>query len=262
MLISWPAFTAPDGKPLAAGTMSLAIGAGGSVSLALVPNEGATPNGTYYKVVLKLEDGTTETEYWSIPKRTPVKVSEVRSQVVPASVAIQMASRTYVDSTLAGKADDGKVIHVTGDEVVSGVKQFAASPLVPIPTLAGAIANKSYVDSAVASIGAGDFLRKGGDVMLGSFDTGRRPHQHEPCGEPSLCRPPGRGTHEFDGTKAGSRKRYANHAWRHPVRVAISVDPGSHRRCGNVRHRPDSARLRRLGQLHESQAHRRSGSSR
>jgi hypothetical protein len=169
MLISWPAFIAADGKPVAAGTMSLAIGNGGSVSLALVPNEGATPNGTYYKVVLKLDDGTTETEYWSVPKRTPAKVSEVRSQVVPASVAVQMASRNYVDSTLASKADDSKVIHATGDELVGGLKQFSLSPLVPAPTIAGGVANKSYVDTLVASIGTSDFLRKSGDAMLGSL---------------------------------------------------------------------------------------------
>jgi hypothetical protein len=175
MLISWPAFTTSDGKPVAAGNMSMAIGAGGGVTLALAPNEGATPSGTYYKVVLKLDDGTTETEYWAIPKRTPIKVSEVRSQVVPASVAVQMASRNYVDSTLSGKADDGAVIHKAGDEVVAGVKQFAMSPLVPSPGVNAAVANKAYVDSSIASIGASDFLRKTGDAMLGSLTLAADP---------------------------------------------------------------------------------------
>src|SRR3954467_11397704 len=94
LLISWPSFTSSDGKAVVAGSMNLSMAAGGNVTIALVPSEGATPNGVYYKVVLKLDDGTTETEYWSVPKRTPVKVSDVRSLLVPASVAMQMASRT------------------------------------------------------------------------------------------------------------------------------------------------------------------------
>lgn len=139
MLISWPAFVTSDGKPVAAGTMTIAISPGGNVSLALSPNEDATPSGTYYKVVLKLNDGTTSTEYWTVPKKSPVKVSEVRSQVMPASVAMQMASRQYVDS------------------------------------VASAAAPKSYVDAQIASIGTGDFLRKTGDAMLGSLTLANDP---------------------------------------------------------------------------------------
>lgn len=170
MLISWPAFVTSDSKPVAAGSMSLPIGAGGSVMLALAPNEGSTPAGTYYKVVLKLDDGTTATEYWSIPKKSPVKVSEVRSALMPATVAAQFASRQYVDSTLVAKADDTAVIHKTGDETVSGLKQFAMSPLVPTPTVAAAAASKSYVDLAVAGIGTADFIKKSGDTMTGALN--------------------------------------------------------------------------------------------
>src|SRR3954463_4404518 len=130
MLIWWPAFSTSDGKPGAAGSMSLPIGAGGNVMLALAPNEGANPAGTYYKVVLKLDDGTTSTEYWTVPKKSPVKVSEVRSAIMPTSVAVQMASRQYVESTLLSKADDTSVIHKIGDETVAGLKQFAMSPFV------------------------------------------------------------------------------------------------------------------------------------
>jgi hypothetical protein len=36
--------------------MSVAIGAGGAVTLALVPNEGGDPANTYYKVVYKLNE--------------------------------------------------------------------------------------------------------------------------------------------------------------------------------------------------------------
>ena len=67
LLITWPAFTAADGSAVAAGSMSLTIGNAGALTAALVPNAGANPAGTYYRVVYKLNDGTTNTEYWSVP---------------------------------------------------------------------------------------------------------------------------------------------------------------------------------------------------
>ena len=48
LLISWPAFTAASGEPVAAGSMSVALGGGGALSVALVPTAGATPSGTLY----------------------------------------------------------------------------------------------------------------------------------------------------------------------------------------------------------------------
>src|SRR5579883_651260 len=50
LLISWPAFTSADQKPVAAGSMSVSIGDAGRVNLNLIPNQGATPAGTFYKV--------------------------------------------------------------------------------------------------------------------------------------------------------------------------------------------------------------------
>lgn len=57
--------------------------------------------------------------------------------------------------TGAGAADDSTVVHTSGAETVSGTKTFAASPVVPTPTLNTQAANKTYVDS-VASAGAPD----------------------------------------------------------------------------------------------------------
>ena len=62
ILISWPAFSSADGKPVAAGTLSVKIGANGSVNIPLVPTQGAIPSGTAYKVVISLDDGSTSTE--------------------------------------------------------------------------------------------------------------------------------------------------------------------------------------------------------
>jgi len=62
LLISWPAFTTADGKPVAAGTKSVMLGAQGTLSVALAPNTGAIPAGTFYTVVYQLNDGTVKTE--------------------------------------------------------------------------------------------------------------------------------------------------------------------------------------------------------
>ncbi len=62
LLISWPAFNTADNQAVAAGTMSLAIGPTGAISLALVPTEGATPAGVSYKVIYKLDEAISQRE--------------------------------------------------------------------------------------------------------------------------------------------------------------------------------------------------------
>lgn len=54
LLISWPAFTTASGQAIVAGTNSVALGAGGALSMQLVPNSGATPSGTFYSVCTNL----------------------------------------------------------------------------------------------------------------------------------------------------------------------------------------------------------------
>ncbi len=102
LVISWPAFTTAANLAVAAGSMSVAIGPQGAISIALVPNAGGTPEGTYYKVVYKLDDGSTSEEYWSVPATGTTTIAAVRSKIVPSGVAIQVASRQYVDNAIAG----------------------------------------------------------------------------------------------------------------------------------------------------------------
>jgi hypothetical protein len=52
---------------------------------------------------------------------------------------------------LASKADNASVVHLSGNEVISGTKTFSAAPVVPTPSLGSQAANKSYVDSVAAS---------------------------------------------------------------------------------------------------------------
>jgi hypothetical protein len=146
---------------VAAGELSAVIGASGVLTLALAPNEGATPAGTYYKVVYKLSDGATSTEYWVVPAASPTTIAAVRATVVPAQIAAQLASRQYVDSAVSGSSD--AVVHKTGTEAISGVKAFSVSPTAPSPTTATAVANKDYVDIAVGTVATG-FVHTGGDL--------------------------------------------------------------------------------------------------
>ncbi|HEX6503428.1 MAG TPA: hypothetical protein VF011_09275 [Terriglobales bacterium] len=166
LLISWPAFTTSAGTPVATGSTSVTIGAGGTLSVALVPNTGATPAGTLYTIVYRLSDGTSATEYWLVGTTSPATIASVRT--VPGSgTAAQMVTRQYLDSAVAGKANDSAVIHASGNESVSGTKAFMAPPSVPAPVLSSDAANKAYVDAAVSAVGSGNFVNKGGDTMSG-----------------------------------------------------------------------------------------------
>lgn len=156
ILIRWQNFTTADNKAVPAGTMNVTIGAGGAIALALAPNAGATPAGSYYVVTYQLSDGTHAEEYWSVPATGPATVAAIRSRIVPAGVAVQVVSRQYVDDQLALKAADANVVHKSGAETVTGVKTFSASPVVPAPANPGDAATKAYVD-ANAGGGAPDW---------------------------------------------------------------------------------------------------------
>ncbi len=175
LLISWPAFTTADNKPVAAGSMDVALGPNGEVEIELAPNAGANPAGTYYKVVLKLEDGSTSTEYWVVPASSPAEVAGIRSRLAPRSMAVQMVTREYVDSAVAGKANDAAVVHKEGTEVINGFKQFSVAPSVPTPVENGDVVNKGYVDAAVVAVGEGSYVKKNGDAMTGPLTLATDP---------------------------------------------------------------------------------------
>ena len=79
LLISWPAFTTADNKPVAAGSKNVALGAGGTFTVQLAPNAGATPSGTLYTIVFQLDDGFPKTEYWSVTQTSPTTIAAVRA---------------------------------------------------------------------------------------------------------------------------------------------------------------------------------------
>jgi hypothetical protein len=143
LLISWPAFTTAGGDAIAAGSMTVKLGSGGSVQAAVFPNTGSTPQGTYYKVLLDLDDGTRSTEYWVVPQVAQTTIAAVRSLLVPQSQAMQFVGRDYVDSAIAGVV--GSSVGLAGNQAIAGVKTFQNSPQVPAPTNAGDAANRQFV---------------------------------------------------------------------------------------------------------------------
>lgn len=139
MTISWPEFTTAGGAAVAAGSMTVTLGATGALNIALAPNAGAVPAGTYYKVVSKDTTGITATEYWVIPAVATTNLAAIRTQMMPANIAAQAATKAYVDQN---------VVHNSGTEKVAGVKIFTSAPSAPDPVNATDLANKQYVDNA------------------------------------------------------------------------------------------------------------------
>ena len=105
VVISWGAFTTQAGAAVAAGTKTVTIGSDGTLEVALAPNSGGVPMGTYYTAVFHLNDGTTKKEFWSVPAvmagSSPTKLAAISTTVLPASVAMQTVSKQYVDNAIA-----------------------------------------------------------------------------------------------------------------------------------------------------------------
>ena len=167
LLISWPTFSTSTGQSVAAGKKSVTLGPGGTLSVALVPNTGASPAGTFYTVVYQLDDGTVKTEFWVVTSTSPTTIAAVRTVLGSGNSATPPATQQYVDSVIAGKASDAVVVHKTGSETIAGVKLFSTPPNVPTPVQPADAVNKAYVDAAVTSSGNGSFVSKAGDTMTG-----------------------------------------------------------------------------------------------
>ena len=57
----------------------MTLGSGGTLSVRLVPNAGATPAQMVYTVVYQLSDGEVKTEYWVVPTTSPTTIAAVRT---------------------------------------------------------------------------------------------------------------------------------------------------------------------------------------
>ncbi len=156
VIVSWPAFTTAAGQAVPGGSTSAPISTAGVFRVQLAPNAGATPEGSFYTAVYHLDNGSVSREYWVVPvSQSAVTVSAIRSTVLPASVAAQTASKSYVDtqiaSALTGHVTGGGSAYVAkGGDTMNGPLALSADP-----TSAPQAANKHYVDAAVGSVNSG-----------------------------------------------------------------------------------------------------------
>src|ERR1700692_4642334 len=174
LVIAWPAFVEANGTAVAEGTLGVTRGASGALNVALSPNAGANPPGVYYTVVYQLGPGQVRTEYWIVPTSSPANLAEGRT--TPGNgTAAPGASVQYVNTVMAGKANDNAVVHLAAAETISGTKTFSAPPNVPTPVGTGDVTNKAYVDSAIATVGAGSFLSTAGGALTGPLTLSGNP---------------------------------------------------------------------------------------
>ena len=138
VVLLWNAFTTAAGQPVAAGNLTVTLGANGQFSAALAPNAGATPAGSYYRVTYKLDDGSTSSEFWSVPNLSNTTIGAIRSTLVPANQAAQFLTRNWADA---------HYMDLTDAQTVAGVKTFTSSPSIPTPQNPNDAANKAYVDA-------------------------------------------------------------------------------------------------------------------
>lgn len=161
VLVSWPAFTTATGLSVPAGNTSATIAAGGLLSLALAPNAGSNPMGSYYTAIYHLDDGTVSREYWVVPaSASAVTISSIKSTVLPVSVAVQTVTKSYVDTAIANAVGSPQgtsaYVQKTGD-TMTGPLILPADPV-----SSNQAADKHYVDINIASVGGGT----GGKVSL------------------------------------------------------------------------------------------------
>lgn len=141
LIVSWPAFSTANNQAVAAGSTTATIGQDGFVSLNLAPNTGAAPAGSYYTAVYHLNDGTVNTEYWTVPAAVSATIVSVRAKLVPASVAVQSATKQYVDASIASL--NGNYLSIAGG-TLTGPLLLAGTP-----TANNQAATKQYTDQAV-----------------------------------------------------------------------------------------------------------------
>ncbi len=140
--IRWSGFSTSAGEAVAAGEMTVATDANGGISIPLIPNTGSNPSGTYYKVMIKLSDGTISEEQWVVPVATSTTLAAIRAKVVPQAVAAQFVSLDYLNSALNKISTSMPAAQVNTDwNSTSGVSQILNKPV-----LAAVASSGNYKD--------------------------------------------------------------------------------------------------------------------
>jgi hypothetical protein len=142
LVLSWPSFTTASGQLVVAGSTTVTIAPDGFVSVNLAPNQGATPTGLYYTAVYYLSDGSSNTQYWVVPAAAKAVLGQVQAQLMPATQAVQAASKSYVDQAVASLA--GGTLSLSGT-TMTGPLILCCDPTQPMEA-----ADKHYVDEQAA----------------------------------------------------------------------------------------------------------------
>lgn len=146
VLVSWPSFSTAANGTVAAGRVTATIGADGFISMNLTPNAGANPADTYYTAVYHLLNGSVSKEYWLVPALAQTNIANIRTQLMPAMVAVSSASKAYVDSTIAALST---VYVMLGGASMTGPLMLSGDP-----TTAAQASNKHYVDTQISTVAA------------------------------------------------------------------------------------------------------------
>ena len=133
VLIAWPSFTTAEGKAVAAGSLSVKLGGGGSFTASLAPNTGAQPAGVFYKVVYQLVGQEPSTEYWVVPATGSTTIGAVRAKLMPPKIAGQVLTRDLAEGLFG---------HKSGVDKKSTAVQLALNTI----QATDAIAGKDIVD--------------------------------------------------------------------------------------------------------------------
>ena len=156
VLVSWPSFTTPTGQSVSGGSTSVTLGTGGSLNVSLAANAGAMPMGSYYTAVFHLDDGTVSREYWVVPvSQYPVKLTGIRSTVLPTAMAMQTVSKGYVDTAIAAAVAGHPLISSNPYVLKAGDSMTGALGLPGDPTLPNQAADKNYVDENITALTTG-----------------------------------------------------------------------------------------------------------
>ena len=91
---------------------------------------------------------------------------------IDPSADIAQSKIADLPTDLAAKADDTDVVHLAGNETISGIKTFNSSPSIPEPATSAQASTKGYVDTAISSAVTDATSTSKGIVQLAGDLTG------------------------------------------------------------------------------------------
>jgi hypothetical protein len=112
----------------------------GVVSIALAPNLGAVPDGTYYSVEYRLHRGEKSNELWIVPEsEDPVSIADIRVLSVPAvGMAVSLSQVNGLPAVLDAKADKSAANIFTAPQVLRESAPGTSNPLLGLQKNDGA----------------------------------------------------------------------------------------------------------------------------